>query len=85
MRKINKLLGTRYWYSVRFIYKDKYGQKIMDWTADVGLTQKKTILKAREIKKIQLPMHKIKGIPKKLLCNGNLFFEPVTYLGWFKR
>ena len=57
----------------------------MDWVADVGLTQKRTILKAREIKKISVPLHKIKGMPKDLLCNGCLFFEPVAYLGWFKR
>ena len=84
MEKINLFLGTRYWYHVRFIYKNKVGERLFDWTAEIGLSEKRTILKKRVVKKISLPLHKIKDMPKYLFCNGNLSVETITYLGWFR-
>lgn len=82
---LNNKLNTRYWYAVRFIYKNKRGDKVLDFVQEVGLTKKGTILKHRKLKKILLPVHKLNGIPKYLLCNGNFVVEVVAYLGWFKR
>jgi len=82
---LNNKLKTRYWYAVRFIYKNKKGEKVLDFVQGVGLTKKSTILKHRTIKKILLPVHKLNGIPKYLLTNGDFVVEVVAYLGWFKR
>lgn len=81
---LNNKIGTRYWYAVRFIYKNKSG-KVLDFVQEVGITKKATILKHRKIKKILLPIHKLNGIPKYVLCNGKIAVEVVAYLGWFKR
>lgn len=82
---LNNKLKTRYWYAVRFIYRNKKGEKVFDFVTEVGLTKKRMILKHRETKKILLPVHKLTGVPKYLLCNGSVVVEIVTYLGWFKK
>lgn len=85
MKRINILLGTRYWYVVRYIYKDSNHNTIFDFVSYVGLTNKNFILDARRIKKIISPLHQIKFIHSSFLQNGNLFVEPICYLGWFKK
>lgn len=80
----NIKFGARYWYSVRFIYKNKHGERLFDFVNEVGLVEKQTILNHRSIKKIIKPLHGIKSIPKYLMCNGSLSIEVTSYLGWFK-
>lgn len=82
---LNNKLNTRYWYAVRFIYKNKRGEIVFDFVQEVGLVKKRTILNHRRLKKILLPVHKLNGIPKYLLCNGKFIVEVGSYLGWFKR
>lgn len=85
MKLINKLLGTRYWYQVRFIYKTQNGDRIFDVVWEVGLSKRSTVLNYRAIKKSFPPLHKIPIIPKNLLMNGKLNIEIVCYLGWIKK
>lgn len=82
---LNKKLGTRYWYSVRYIYKNNKKEKIFDFVDSVGLTKKGTILNPRKLKKLYVPVHKLNGVPKNLLCNGIFNVEVIAYLGWFKK
>lgn len=81
---LNKNLGLRYWYSIRFIYK-KDGIKIFDWVANYGLVSQSYILNSRYCKKLMPPLHTFKSIPKRLLNNGDMSTEVVAYLGWFKK
>ena len=84
MKWLNKKIGTRYWYSIRFTYK-KNGVNIFNWVADYGFVSQSCILSSRYCKKAIPPIHKLKGIPKGLLNNGVLSTEVVCYLGWFKQ
>ena len=85
MKWLNKKLGTRYWYSIRFIYK-KNGVNVFDWQSDYGFLRKSDVLNSRYCKKAILPLHKQpKAIPKRFLNNGVLCTEVVCYLGWFKQ
>lgn len=84
MKFINKILGTRYWYNVRFIYRDKPGTRTFDFTVEIGLVKRSDILSYRNIKKCLPAFHKMKGINKTLLSNGVIGVEINAYLGWFK-
>lgn len=85
IKLINRITRRRFWYSVRFIYKNKDGSRVFDFVNEVGLTQKHLILKYRTIKKIMKPLHQINSIPKYMLRNGSFTMEVQCYLGWFKK
>jgi hypothetical protein len=81
----NKSNNIYHWYEVRYRYNNN-GNNIFDWTTQIGLQNKKVILNARELKKIQTPLHKNKYLnAKRFLCNGQLTVEIVCYLGRFSK
>lgn len=81
---INLKTGYRYWYAIKFIYKDKNNKYILDWTAQIGLLDKKDILNFRKLRKIDNTLNRDKSI-RKYLCNGNINIEICCYLGRIKR
>lgn len=89
MKNIFKNLFTKkyYWYEVRFIYKDKKGNKeILNFVMEVGLTNQKDILNYRLVKKSMRPLHtgRLKDY-KRYLVNGVLNIEVMCYLGRFSQ
>lgn len=72
-----------HWYQVRCIYKINEN-KMFDFTFDAGLSEQKTILNKREIKKLCKPLHEFNKV-KELINNGTLDLEVVCYLGKFSK
>lgn len=81
---IFKLTGRRYCYRIKVVYKSKNGNNVFDYWQTTLLVDKCDILNNRLVKKISLPLHKLKMVPKFLLKNGVIVFEDITYLGWLK-
>ena len=67
-------------YRVTFIYrvgnKDMFSQ---DCT--VGVSKRQAIDDHRHLKQVNGALHKINGVPKRLLNNGQLSVKPICYLG----
>ena len=80
---LNRMTGRKFWYSINFVYKDKSGKTIFDFTREVGFMYTSSVLIARE-SKLLFPLHRQKWIPKHLLSNGNLYCEIKCYVGWLK-
>jgi hypothetical protein len=82
---ISRLFGYRYAYRVKLEYKKhRTGAVIIaSNTRTVYLSTPNTIGNHREIKKALAP-ELIKALPRRLLCNGFIYVEPVCYLGWVK-
>lgn len=72
-----------HWYQVRYIY-NKNGVRKFDFVNEIGLSEQKTTLNKREVKKICMPLHKIKKV-KNMLDNGNFDVEILCYLGRFSK
>lgn len=82
-RIIENISARKYhWYEVRYIYNVK-GNKVFDFVNEIGLSEKKTILNQRQVKKATKPLHKVKQV-KNLLNNGQFNVEVMCYLGYFK-
>lgn len=79
----NKKNKKHHWFEVRYIYSLD-GYKKFDYVTQIGLTELKTSLDRRALKKIPLPLHKIKQT-KKILCNGKLEVEIICNLGYFSK
>ena len=79
---INRLLGTRYWYSIEITYLIKT-KGIFSFTGIVGMTSKKNILNNRSTAKT---FHKqiTHQSTRHLLNNGSLSVKIYGYLGWTK-
>ena len=74
-----------YWYSVKFVYRNKpNGAIIFDWKTQIGFKNKKDCLIDRKAKKAINPLHKMQAV-ESLLCNGYLSAEFICYLGWFSK
>mgnify|MGYP003633486220 CR=1 FL=1 len=72
-----------YWYEIKMVYRHNIsGERLFDWTSQVGLKHQDTSLSKRKIKQIGQLWHKDKSI-KKLLCNGRLDCQIVCFLGRF--
>ena len=69
-----------YRYRVRFTYRVN-GKDLFTQECTVGVTTRKTIEDYRHLKQVNGPLHIIKGVPKRLLNNGELFVTPICYLG----
>jgi len=77
--------GKRYWYHVKYTYKDVSGHELFNITSDVGLPKQSDVLNHRKVKKSLQPLHMIKGVNKAFLDNGNLYMDVLSYLGHFKK
>lgn len=77
--KINKY----HWFEVKYVYT-KNGNKCFDFVSQIGLTELKTTLDRRKLKKIAEPLHKLKNV-KKFLNNGRFDIEIMCYLGYFSK
>lgn len=73
----------RFWYQVKFEYRVE-GVLKMDWTRQIGLAKKSSILSSRDCSKIYDPLHKDKHIPKYILNNGKINMIVLAYLGHLK-
>lgn len=75
----------RYWYSVRYIYKDsKSNLTIFDFRYNIGFRNQTDVLNLRKIKKAIQPLHMFDAsLIKDNLCNGYLGAEVDCYLGRF--
>lgn len=83
IKRINRITGRRFWYSVRFVYKNDNNERIFDFVWEVGVVSKDKILDRKAIKK---SIHSIlMKAPKKYLVNGKLSMEIICYIGWFKK
>lgn len=80
---INRKRKLYHWYEVRFVYKDKKHNRIFDYTQQIGVNEKSTIINHRKIKKVEQPLHKQKLL-KHYLKNGFFTVEVICYLGHFK-
>lgn len=81
----NLKTGYRFWYQVRFTYKDKNNREVFHYYGEVGLVNKHSVLISKNLKKLY-PLHKNKGIPKILLNKGGKYYaDVVSYLGYFKK
>lgn len=86
MKLLNKITGRRYWYQIKLVYKTKELNQIFSNTTQIGLARKSNILKERYCKKVFAPLHKNKDIKiRRLLCNGVLSIETISYLGYIKK
>ena len=87
MKWFTNLFKRKYhWYVVKFTYKGKDGQVKFDFTQYVGVQDQNTILNAREVKKIEQPLHLyLSSYDKHLLNNGTLISTPKTYLGYMTK
>lgn len=87
MRKIinwfNIKNGMRFWYQVKFIYKDSRGTEVFHYYAQIGLVNKHFILDERELKKVS-NLWSTKPSCRRFLQNGKYYAQPVSFLGWFK-
>lgn len=70
-------------FEVRYVYT-KNGNKHFDFVSQIGLTELKTTLNRRKLKKITGPLHKNNNA-KKFLNNGNFDVEIMCYLGYFSK
>ena len=79
----NTKTNRRYWYRVKFIYKNKQGVVVWDVTSNRGLTKRKYITNHKLLAKSMniSELAKQHNLP---LCNGTLDVEPICYLGYFK-
>lgn len=81
----NKSNSIYYWYEVRYKYNNN-GHNIFDWVTQIGVQDRKVLLNARKLKKIQTPLHKDKSKKvKRFLCNGQMSVEIICYLGRFSK
>lgn len=78
------LTGYRYAYRIRLIYKCKLSSRRADVTMNCYLTTPNLIDNPRAIKVVLAPIL-IGKIPKNYLTNGEIFMEPVCYLGLIKK
>lgn len=86
MKYINKLIGYRYWYTVKMIYKDKKTMiPIFSLQYQIGVLNRKEILDSKKRKESLPPLHKYNISPNNLLCNGIIHTEISCYIGWFKK
>ena len=73
----------RHWYSVKLTYR-KRGREIFSTTREVGLLCQAEILDHRVMKKALCGFLR-DDMVRRFLCNGDLNFEVVCYLGHFKK
>jgi hypothetical protein len=74
---------TRYWYEVRYSYKNKQNHELFNFTKSIGLKRRSDILNRRYVKQITVNMEDFKAA-KRLLCNGLLGFDILCYIGKFR-
>lgn len=73
-----------HWYQVKYIYKNKRNEEVFHYFKQIGVSDQRTILNHRKIKKIEFPLHKTNGGSlKKELKNGKFYVEFIAYLGYF--
>lgn len=70
-------------YRVRFDYM-RGGRVVFSFTTTVGVEDPKSIDNHRFIKRARGPITNVKGLPRHLLCNGEINMEPTCYLGRWK-
>lgn len=68
-------------YRVEYMYKSRLGLKVFEIRVTMSVRTQSIIDQHRSLKKELGPLHRVKGIEKKTLCNGTLTVEPVCYLG----
>lgn len=78
----NALLG---WprYRVKFIYKDKTGNILFNFTQTMSVRDAYYINQQRDMKKARGELYNISSI-RPALCNGTLEAEPICFLGRWK-
>ena len=79
-----KLTGYRYHYRINLKYRTKDHRPLADVNLTMKTTSPKYLEDHREVKKA-LAHILMEDIPKRLLCNGEIVFEPTFYLGLFKK
>lgn len=82
-RIISQITGRQYHYRVRLEYKDKSNNLICSVSCTVWFNCPSYITQYRPLKKA-LQGKLICNMPKFKKVNGNMFVEPICYLGWFK-
>lgn len=78
-----KLTGYRFWYHTKLEYRIN-SKPIYRMTLSLGTSCPSGLADHRSIKKEEAP-DLIKDIPKHMLKNGTVSFEPLCYIGFFKR
>jgi len=78
----NLFKQKHHWYQVKIFYKNKNNVLVADFKTDIGLVHQKDILNRTVLREFG-PLHKNKQIPKSCLCNGRMYFEVLSYLGYF--
>jgi hypothetical protein len=84
---VNIQTGKRYWYQIKFTYKNKKGEKIFDFYEPVGFLEQRSILKngCRDAKTMFNAYYRIPPQKRYVLCNGVLIATPVSFLGHFRK
>ena len=78
-----RLTGYRYHYRINLKYRTKDHRPLCEITMTMKITSPKYIDDHRAVKK-QAGLLLMKRVPRHYLCNGEIIFEPVLYLGLFK-
>ena len=82
--RILVLTGFRYWYNIKIQYINKENRDVFLRISQIGLVDRRDILKHRVIKKSQFGKNGIQA-PKRLLSNGALEIISCEYLGLIKK
>lgn len=78
-----RLTGYRFCYRVKIEYRIDF-KPVASMTMDLNVSSPRALTNHRSIKKMEAKKL-IDALPKNLLQNGTVHFEPVCYIGFFKR
>lgn len=77
------LTGYRFRYRVNLKYRTSSHTPVGDITMTMMVTHPRYLNDVRNAKKL-LAGELIKALPKSSLCNGEIVFQPVFYLGFWR-
>lgn len=78
-----RITGYRYHYWVRLEYRSKGSRTLASMNMTMVTTSSRFADRHREVKKVLAP-ELIKAVPRSVLCNGVVVFEPLTFIGLFR-
>lgn len=78
-----RITGYRYHYRVRLEYRSKSAKTLASINMTMGTTSPRLANDHREVKKVLAPKL-IKAVPRSVLCNGVVVFEPLAFIGLFR-
>lgn len=78
-----RITGYRYHYRVRLEYRSKSAKTLASMNMTMGTTSSRFADRHREAKKVLAP-ELINAVPRSVLCNGVVVFEPLTFIGLFR-